>query len=313
MTGGAGYVGGHVVRALSARGDRVVVLDDLTSGDAARLGAAELVVGSVLDRGLVRRTLLRTGADGVVHLAARKCGDESLRRPDWYERENTGGLRAVLDAMADAGVRRLLASSSAAVYGAPARLPVPEEAPTGPTTPYGLTKLRGERMIAAEPGLRAVVFRYFNVAGAATPELADTRPVNLLTRVLAAVETGARPVVYGDRHPTPDGTCVRDYVHPEDVAGAHGAALPQRGRPRRRGRNGGPGRGRSVLEVLDTVAEVTGVRLRPLVAPPRAGDPPAVVAAVDRITGLLGWRAAHDLRGMVASAWDARSLSRCAG
>ena len=310
-------MGGHVVRALLTEGDRVVVLDDLTTGDPARLDpAVQLAVGSVRDRELVRRTLLDSGADGVVHLAARKRGDESLLRPDWYEQENVGGLAAVLGAMADAGVRRLLASSSAAVYGDPDELPVGEDAPTRPTTPYGETKLTGERLIAAavrEHGLRAVAFRYFNVAGAATPDLADTQPVNLLARVFTAVETGGRPVIYGDRHPTPDGTCVRDYVHAADVAGAHVAALSLLERPGMHVLNVGTGRGWSVREVLDTVGDVTGVRLRPQVAPPRAGDPPAVVAAVERITDLLGWRAAHDLRGMVESAWSARSLSRSAG
>lgn len=319
VTGGAGYVGGHVVRALLTHGDRVVVLDDLTTGVPSRIGRVPLVVGSVRDRALVRRTLTEHDVGGVVHLAARKRGDESLVRPEWYRQENVGGIEAVLGAMADTGVSRLLASSSAAVYGDPDELPVGEDAPTRPTTPYGQTKLHGEHLIARavrEHGLRAVAFRYFNVAGTAAADLADAQPVNLLARVLDAVDTRTRPVIYGDRHPTPDGTCVRDYVHPADVAAAHVAALPLLEESGMHVLNVGTGRGWSVREVLDTVAEVTGVRLEPTVAPPRAGDPPAVVAAVDRITDLLGWRAAHDLRGMVDSAWSAlvaQRLSRSAG
>src|SRR6266699_6578521 len=189
VTGGAGYVGGHVVHALLSAGERVVVLDDLSTGDPDRLrrtGPGEppaLVVGSVRNRDLVRDTLAAHGATGVIHLAARKRGDESLARPDWYRSENVGGVESVLAAMADAGIDRLLYSSSAAVYGDPASVPVAEDAPTRPTTPYGQTKLDGERMIEREVrrrGLAAVALRYFNVAGALRPELADRQPVNLV-------------------------------------------------------------------------------------------------------------------------------------
>ena len=313
VTGGAGYVGGHVVRALRANGDRVVVLDDLSTGDRGRLrtptSEVPLVVGSVRDRALVRDTLAAHGATGVVHLAGRKRADESLARPDWYREENVGGLRAVLGAMADAGTDRLLYSSSAAVYGDPESLPVDEDASTRPCTPYGQTKLDGERLVEQEVrrrGLRAVALRYFNVAGAARPELADRQPVNLIARVLAALRAGERPVVHGVDHPTPDGTCVRDYVHAEDVADAHVAATALLDGPAAwHVLNVGTGSGWSVREVLDTVAEVTGIPVEPVLGPRRPGDPPAVVAAVDRIAAVAGWRARHPLRSMVASAWSA--------
>jgi UDP-glucose 4-epimerase len=310
VTGGAGYVGAHVVHALRAIEDEVVAFDDLSAGQAAKIGKVRLVVGSVLDTDLVRATLADVRPHGVIHLAARKRGDESMVHPGWYYQENIGGLRSLLQAMSDVGVDRLVMSSSAAVYGDPARSPVDEDAPTRPTTPYGQTKLDGERLIRrwVRDRRRAVVLRYFNVAGAGSPQLADVGSANLLSVVLEAVASGAPPVVHGDCHPTADGTCVRDYVHPTDVAAAHVAALPLLDGPAGwHVLNVGTGRGWSVRDVLGAVQEVTGRPVEPVVGPPRVGDPPSVVAAVDRIAAVLGWHATRDLPEMVASAWQARS------
>jgi UDP-glucose 4-epimerase len=310
VTGGAGYVGGHVVAALAARGLPVVVLDDLSTGFADRtagLPGVAVVSGRVHDEELVRRAIREHGVTGVMHLAARKRPDESLLRPRWYRSENVGGLAALLRATAATGVERLVFSSSAAVYGEPAGGPVAEDAPLRPTTPYGETKAEGERLLHRQGGLRWVALRYFNVAGAAAPALADRRPANLVSRVLDALAAGRPPVVNGDRHPTPDGTCVRDYVHVADVADAHLAVLPLLSRPGcAETLNVGCGRGWSVREVVEVARQVTASPVEPVVGPPRPGDPPQVVAAVDRIEALLGWRSRHDLRDMVASAWAAR-------
>ncbi|PZA20029.1 NAD-dependent epimerase/dehydratase family protein, partial [Modestobacter versicolor] len=230
VTGGAGYIGAHVVHAMVAAGERVVVLDDLSTGDAGRLDglpAVPLVVGSVRDRGLVRRVLREHGVRGVVHVAGKKQVAESVADPLTYYAENVAGLVALLEGCRAKGVTRFVFSSSAAVYGTPDVDPVPEDAPCRPLSPYGRTKLAGEWLLrdcAAAWGLAATSLRYFNVAGAAHPRLGDTGAANLVPLVFAALDAGHPPVVLGDDHATPDGTGVRDYVHVADVAAAHLAA-----------------------------------------------------------------------------------------
>jgi UDP-glucose 4-epimerase len=233
ITGGAGYIGAHVVRDMLASGREVVVLDDLSTGRADRLpDGVPLVRGSVSDRRAVRRALaLKGGVSGVMHFAARKQVGESVQRPLHYWSENVGGLQVLLEEMVAAGVTQMVFSSSAAVYGQP-NLASPgdritESPPCLPITPYGATKLAGEWMVAATAranGWKALSLRYFNVAGAGSPELGDPAALNLIPMVLEALDQGRKPKVFGDDYPTPDGTCVRDYIHVADLSTAHVAA-----------------------------------------------------------------------------------------
>ena len=309
VTGGAGYIGGHTVRELLAAGYPVVVLDDLSTGDPGRLPAGvPVVVGSVRDQATVRATLASHRVRGVVHLAGRKSVAESVRRPGWYHRENVGGLAAVLAAMAQEGVHHLVFSSSAAVYGM-AHGQVAETTPTRPVNPYGRSKLNAERLLdrATQAGLNWVALRYFNVGGCATAQLADRGCGNLIPLALRALHTGNPLTVTGADYPTPDGTGVRDYVHVQDVAAAHLAAVghvlatPGAGRVF----NVGTGRGSSVLEVL---AELTGVASIPVpyrIGHRRVGDPAYTVADVARLGRELGWTARYRLADIVRSAWAA--------
>ena len=308
VTGGAGYIGAHVVRALVRDGASVVVLDDLSTGDGSRVDpAAALVEGSVLDRGLVRRTLREHGVTGVVHIAAKKQVGESMADPLLYYRENVEGLVALLDSCRDKGVDKVVFSSSAATYGLPDVDLVDEDTPKAPLSPYGESKLVGEWMLdhcERAYGLRSMNLRYFNVAGCASPDLGDVGVFNLVPMVFERLEAGERPRVFGGDYPTPDGTCVRDYVHVGDIADAHLAAARalEDGAPGAT-YNIGRGEGSSVLDVLKVVGEVTGLDTTPDVVDRRPGDPARIVAKVDRIREGLGFTARHDLREMVDSAW----------
>lgn len=313
VTGGAGYIGAHTVRALVARGDRVVVLDDLSTGVAERVEEqATLVRASVLDEATVVATLAEHRVDGVMHLAAKKSAPESVREPLFYWYENVEGLRRLLAAMATAGVGRLIYTSSAAVYGSPGVDLITEATPCAPVNPYGSTKLAGEWMVAEQAratGLSAVALRYFNVAGTVDPLLADRGATNLVPIAMDAVAEDRRPPVFGDDYDTPDGSGVRDYVHVEDVADAHvaaAAAVDEPGTGLLRVYNVGVGRGYSVLEVISEIARVSGRAVEPEIIARRDGDPGRVVADVNRIDTDLGWRARHDLTAIVGSAWDAR-------
>ncbi len=312
VTGGAGYIGAHVVAAMREAGEAVVVLDDLSTGDADRVPGTPLVVGSVLDGDLVSRTLREHGVTGVVHLAAKKQVEESVRLPLLYYRENVEGLRVLLEQAVSAGVGSLVFSSSAAVYGMPDVDLVDEDTECRPVNPYGTTKLAGERMIAevaAATGLRSVSLRYFNVAGAAHPTLADRGESNLVPMVFRRLAQRQAPLVFGDDHPTPDGTCVRDFVHVADVATAHvtAARALAGGSVRALTANIGRGEGVSVAEMIGTIRAVTGTAgeawSQPVVAPPRPGDPPRVVASAGTIRTVLGWEARYDVQDMVSSAW----------
>ncbi|MGY1733169.1 UDP-glucose 4-epimerase GalE [Geodermatophilus sp. SYSU D01045] len=313
VTGGAGYIGAHVVVAMQAAGERVVVLDDLSTGDADRVPGVPVVVGSVLDGPLLGRALREHGVTGVVHVAAKKQVEESVRRPLHYYRENVEGLRVLLEEATGAGVDRFLFSSSAAVYGMPDVDLVDEDTPCRPVNPYGTTKLVGERMVAevaAATGLRHASLRYFNVAGTAAPQLTDRGVSNLVPMVFQRLQDGQPPLVFGDTYDTPDGTCIRDFVHVADIATAHVAAARglTDGRVTALTANVGRGEGVSVREMVQIVREVTGTAgeawSEPVVVPPRAGDPARVVASADRIRAALGWTARHDVRAMVSSAWE---------
>ncbi|MYT30698.1 MULTISPECIES: UDP-glucose 4-epimerase GalE [unclassified Streptomyces] len=311
ITGGAGYIGSHVVRALRQAGESVVVLDDLTTGVRARVPEdVPLVVGSTLDRAVLDATIAEHGITDVVHLAAKKQVGESVELPLHYYRENVHGLQNLLEAMAAGGVPRFVFSSSAAVYGMPDVDLVTEETPCVPINPYGETKLVGEWMARAAGkahGISTACLRYFNVAGTATPELADTGVFNIVPMVFERLTQGEAPRIFGDDYDTPDGTCIRDYIHVADLADAHVAAarkLAEPGPVRDLTLNIGRGEGVSVREMVDLIEEITGYEgVVPEVTPRRAGDPARVVAAADRIAKELGWAARHDVRDMIASAW----------
>jgi UDP-glucose 4-epimerase len=315
VAGGAGYIGAHVVRSLQAAGLQAVVLDDLSTGDAGRVDVP-LVHGDIADVPLVVSTLRRYEVAGVIALAADKQVEESMRRPLHYYRRNVNNLVHLLEAMQEAGVDQLVFSSSAAVYGMVEGDSVRESDPTVPLNPYGESKLIGEWLIrdqARATGLRYAALRYFNVVGAGSPELADHGRTNLVPLVLDAVRRQASPVIFGDDHATPDGTCVRDYIHVSDLADAHVAAIGALAQPDASlVLNVGCGRGYSVREVIDMVAEVSGHAIDPVVGDRRPGDPASVVADTGLIGATLGWRARHDLRDMVASAWEAEALTATA-
>ncbi|ARZ66773.1 UDP-glucose 4-epimerase GalE [Streptomyces sp. HU2014] len=312
ITGGAGYIGAHVARAMVAAGERVAVLDDLSTGVAGRLpGECELVRGSVLDREVLDSAFARLGVTGVVHLAAKKQVGESVEKPLLYYRENMHGLTVLLEAAVAANVGSFVFSSSAAVYGMPDVDLVTEKTPCLPMNPYGETKLAGEWLVRATGsayGMSTACLRYFNVAGAATPELADTGVYNIIPMMFDRLGRGESPRIFGDDYATPDGTCVRDYIHIEDLATAHLAAarrLAERPGSGDLTLNVGTGHGVSVREMADLIAEVTGHHSpAPVVEPRRPGDPARVVASNELIARELGWSPAHDVRGMVSSAWE---------
>ncbi|MFD3382232.1 MULTISPECIES: UDP-glucose 4-epimerase GalE [unclassified Streptomyces] len=310
ITGGAGYIGAHVVRAMTEAGERAVVYDDLSTGIAERVpDGVPLVVGSTLDGERVARALKDHAVTGVVHLAAKKQVGESVDLPLHYYRENVEGLRVLLQAVTAAAVPSFVFSSSAAVYGMPDVNLVTEETPCVPMSPYGETKLAGEWLVRATGrahGLSTASLRYFNVAGAATPELADTGVFNLIPMVFEKLTEGAPPRVFGDDYPTPDGTCVRDYIHVSDLAEAHVAAARRLAAAPGTDLtlNIGRGEGVSVREMIDRINEVTGYTLAPSATPRRPGDPPRVVASADRIAAELAWKAKYDVHDMITSAWE---------
>ncbi|MFF9350638.1 UDP-glucose 4-epimerase GalE [Streptomyces sp. NPDC014734] len=310
ITGGAGYIGAHVVRSMRGAGERVVVLDDLSGGVTERLPAdVPLVKGSCGDRALLDRVLERHDVTGVVHLAAKKQVGESVEKPLLYYRENVAGLTVLLEAVTAAGVGCFLFSSSAAVYGVPDVDLITEDTPCLPINPYGETKLAGEWLVRATGrahGMSTGCLRYFNVAGAAAPELADTGAANVVPMFFERLTRGEAPRIFGDDYPTPDGTCVRDYVHVADLADAH-LAVARRLAGRAGGDltvNVGRGTGVSVRELADLVGEITGRQVEPVVEARRPGDAAKAVASAARMSREFGWTPRRGVRDMVASAWE---------
>ncbi len=312
VTGGAGYIGAHVVRAFAERGLRAVVLDDLSSGHRGFVPAdVPFVEGSILDTGLVAATLREHDVEGVVHVAGFKYAGVSVQQPLHTYEQNVTGTVSVLRAMADTGVDKVVFSSSAATFGTPDVDTVTEETATRPESPYGESKLIGEWLLrdqATAVGLRHTSLRYFNVVGSGTDEVYDTSPHNLFPLVIEALVEGRTPRINGDDYATPDGTCVRDYVHVADLAVSHLAAAQAltEGRPLEPVYNLGSGEGLSVRQIMDAMARVTGIDFTPEIQPRRAGDPARIVASGELAARDLDWRMRHDVDDMVASAWNAR-------
>jgi UDP-glucose 4-epimerase len=316
VTGGAGYIGAHVVRVLLESGRDVVVLDDLSSGHREFVHDVPFVEGSVVDPAAVEEALtggkVRGGASvtGVVHLAAFKYAGVSVQRPLHTYEQNLTGMQVLLGRMTDLGVRNLVFSSSAATYGTPDVDLVTEQTPTHPESPYGETKLAGEwlvRDVARVAPLQHTSLRYFNVVGSGYDDLYDTSPHNLFPLVLKALTDRTTPKVFGTDYPTPDGSAVRDYVHVQDTALAHVAAADrlEKGEPLEPVYNLGSGDGLSVLQVMDAVRRVTGIDFTPDLEPRRPGDPARIVASGELAARDLDWRMRHHVDDMVASAWRA--------
>jgi UDP-glucose 4-epimerase len=319
VTGGAGYIGSHVVLQLRERGESVVVLDDLSRGFRQSLGDTPLILGDIADRALVSRLLREHGVDAVMHFAAFTVVPESVRDPLKYYGNNVCGTRNLLQCCAESGVRQIVFSSSAAVYGTPVGELAAEDSPTAPINSYGTSKLVSEWMLrdlAVASALRYMALRYFNVAGSDLGgRIGQATPgATLLIKVASEAIVGKRPHVsiFGTDYPTPDGTGIRDYIHVVDLAAAHLAALDHL---RQGGAsavlNCGYGHGYSVRQVLDSVQRVAGRKLVIREEPRRAGDPAVLVAKADRIRDLLGWTAKlDDLDTIVRSSldWEAKLL-----
>lgn len=311
VTGGAGYIGAHVVRALRDAGMDVVVVDDLSSGHQSFVPEdVPFVATSILDTEQISETLQAHRVTGVIHLAGFKYAGVSVDRPLHTYHQNVTGTVSLLAAMRENSVRDIVFSSSAAVYGTPDVDQVTEQTPTAPENPYGETKLIGEWLIrdaARAHGLRHTALRYFNVVGSADPAIADTSPHNLFPLVITALRAGQRPRILGDDYPTPDGTCLRDYVHVADVAAAHVIAAQRLAAGDRLEPvyNLGSGDGVSVRAIMTAFGDITGQPFEPEIAPRRPGDPARIVANGELAARDLGWTMRHSLADMVRSAWDA--------
>lgn len=315
VTGGAGYIGSHIVRAFRSEGIDVVVVDDLSSGHEEFVpSGVPFYRGTILDGALLQQIFAENSITGVVHVAGFKYAGVSVQRPLHTYEQNVTATAVLLAAMQEAGVDAMVFSSSAAVYGTPDVDIVTEGTPKNPESPYGESKLIGEWLLRDQgvaAALRHTSLRYFNVVGSGDPALRDTSPHNLFPLVFDALAAGRTPRINGVDYPTPDGTCVRDYIHVADLAASHVAAAKRldAGEGIEPVYNLGSGDGVSVGEIMTTVASVTGIDFTPEVGPRRAGDPARIVASGELAARDLDWRMRHTLDEMVRSAWEARQAA----
>lgn len=315
VTGGAGYIGAHVVRAFVAKGIDVVVVDNMSTGRFRFVpNDVPIVEGDLNDTALLARTIERHDVTGVMHIGGYKYAGESVKHPLQCYRDNVSGTMSLLEAMAGGGVDRIVFSSSASVYGTPDTETVTEGSPLHPESPYGESKLIGEWLLrdqARATGLRAVCLRYFNVVGSGTDEVWDVSPHNLLPKVFEAVLAGSTPTINGGDYPTPDGTNVRDYVHVADLAHSHVVAAEalDAGRELAPVYNLGSGAGSSNKEIMAAISKAT-TGFTPEIGPRRPGDPARIVADGTLAARDLEWEMRHTIDEMVASAWSARQAAK---
>lgn len=316
VTGGAGYIGAHLVRAFAEQGIDTVVLDDLSSGQPEFVpNDTPFVKGDICDTALIEQALREHACEGVMHIAGFKYAGVSVDRPLHTYQQNVTGTASVLAAMQDAAVDKIVFSSSAAVYGTPHTDLVTEGSPVDPQSPYGESKLVGEWLIRDQgraQGIRHSALRYFNVVGSGTDEVYDSSPHNLFPLVIEALLAGKTPKIFGDDYDTSDGTCVRDYVHVADLATSHVAAAKAlvEGRELLPVYNLGSGEGLSVRQIMDQMRRGTGIDFTPEVSPRRPGDPARIVADGTAAARDLEWQMRHDIAEMVSSAWSARNAAK---
>jgi UDP-glucose 4-epimerase len=313
VTGGAGYIGSHVVKMLGEKGHDITVYDNLSTGHDWALLYGKLIRGDLADRGLLEKTVKELRPDAVIHFAASIQVEESVRKPLLYYRNNMANTLNLLESVADSGVKHFIYSSTAAVYGIPEKIPVDEGAPLKPINPYGASKVMIERVledVAHTADFTYVALRYFNVAGAdpgGRIGQAYKEATHLITRALKTAKgESEKLLIYGTDYPTPDGTCIRDYIHVEDLAEAHLRALDYlRDEGRSDRMNCGYGHGFSVREVVDTAKKVTGVDFRVEETGRRAGDPPALIADSRLLRDRTGWQPRYDdLTFIIETAWE---------
>ena len=309
VTGGAGYIGAHVAAELLKSGYSIRIYDDFSNGLHRRVDGKfrDIVDGEMLDRAKLLAAL--DGIDAVIHLAAKKSVEESVKDPLKYYENNVGGTLNLLGAMAAKGVKQLVYSSSAAVYSPNDKEAVLEDDPTAPLSPYGASKLLAEQLISSVGSaeqISNISLRYFNVVGSNIAEFGDNSKDNLVPKVFLALKNGKRPQIYGSDYPTPDGTCIRDYIHVQDLALAHLAALKKvESGYISQVYNVGSGKGYSVKEMMDQISKSIGRDINPEVSQARAGDSPKLIASIDKIKEQLGWSPKASLEEMIDSAWQA--------
>ena len=309
VTGGAGYIGAHVAAELLKSGYSIRIYDDFSNGLHRRVDGKfrDIVDGDMLDRAKLLGAL--DGIDAVIHLAAKKSVEESVKDPLKYYENNVGGTLNLLGAMAAKGVKQLVYSSSAAVYSPNDKEAVFEDDPTAPLSPYGASKLLAEQLISSVGSaeqISNISLRYFNVVGSNIAEFGDNSKDNLVPKVFLALKNGKRPQIYGSDYPTPDGTCIRDYIHVQDLALAHLAALKKvESGYISQVYNVGSGKGYSVKEMMNQISKSIGRDINPELSPARAGDSPKLIASIDKIKEQLGWSPKASLEEMIDSAWQA--------
>ena len=310
VTGGAGYIGAHVVKSLLENDFKVVIVDDLSTGLERKVPPNVVFEKiDIAETNKLAQIMKSNKVEGVIHLAAKKAVGESMINPSLYFKENIGGFISLLEAMSQADVKRIVYSSSAAVYGTPTENKVTEKSATNPESPYGETKLVGEWLLKADEKARQIqwiALRYFNVVGAANPELGDTGVNNLVPMAFRALSNNQRPQVFGGDYATQDGSCIRDYIHVSDLADSHLIAAQKLLNENYCGIiNIGRGQGFSVKQVMDTISEVLGKNINYEVVDRRPGDPAQTIADVSKAKSDLNWEAKNDLKSMVSSAWQA--------